>query len=141
MQNVTLKICFFFYTYVFISALVASFKMGHGYQGMYKINVQLNRGYYHAVLKIHQMMSGCTRKTTSYNTTLLPSVNTLIARGMLCGAKYTHHTFTPIIKKLITTTANKHPGKNSFIDKNIKNPTGIKLFISHKIATSPRTLS
>ena len=44
-----------------------------------------------------------------YNTTLLPSVNTLIARGMFCGAKYTHHTFTPIIKHLITTTANKHP--------------------------------
>ena len=36
-------------------------------------------------------------------TTLLPSVNTLIARGMSCGAKYTHHTFTPIIKHLITT--------------------------------------
>ena len=32
-----------------------------------------------------------------YNTTLLPSVNT-IARGMCCGAKYTHHTFTPTIK-------------------------------------------
>ena len=39
--------------------------------------------------------------------TLLPSVNTLIAWGMFCGAKYTHHTFTPIIKHLITTTANK----------------------------------
>ena len=47
---------------------------------------------------------------------LLPSVNTLIARGMFCGAKYTHHTFTPVIKHLITTTANKHPGKKSFID-------------------------
>ena len=33
-----------------------------------------------------------------YNTTLLPSGNTLIAREMFCGAKYTHHTFTPIIK-------------------------------------------
>ena len=50
--------------------------------------------------------------TIQYNTTLLPSVNTLIARGMFCGAKYTHHTFTPIIKHLITT-ANKHPGKKS----------------------------
>ena len=50
------------------------------------------------------------------NTTLLPSVNTLIARGMFCGAKYTHHTVIPIIKHLITTTANKHPGKKSFID-------------------------
>ena len=39
------------------------------------------------------------------NITLLPSVNTLIARGMFCGTKYTHHTFTPIIKHLITTTA------------------------------------
>ena len=51
-----------------------------------------------------------------YNITLLPSVNTLIAREMFCGAKYTHHTFTPIIKHLITPTANKHPGKKSFID-------------------------
>ena len=66
------------------------------------------------------------------NITLLP----LIARGMFCGAKYTHHTFTSIIKHKITTTANKHPGKKSFIDKNIKNPTGIKLCISHKTATS-----
>ena len=33
-----------------------------------------------------------------YNTTLSPSVST-ISRGMFCGAKYTHHTFTPIIKK------------------------------------------
>ena len=71
-----------------------------------------------------------------YNTSLLPSVNTLIARGMFCGAKYTHHTFTPILKHLITTTANKHPGKKSFIDKNMKTPTGIKLCISHKIAAS-----
>ena len=61
----------------------------------------------------------------------------LIAQGMFCGAKYTHHTFTPIIKHLIPTTANKHPGKKSFIDKNMKNPTGIKLCISHKIASSP----
>ena len=49
-----------------------------------------------------------------YNTTLLPSVNTLIARGMLCGAKYTHHTFTPIIKHLITTTANIKKYKKSW---------------------------
>ena len=33
------------------------------------------------------------------------------ARGMLFGAKYTHHTFTPIIKHLITTTANKNNKK------------------------------
>jgi len=44
-----------------------------------------------------------------YNITLLPSVSTLIARGLFCGAKYTHHTFIPIIKHLVTTTANKHP--------------------------------
>ena len=31
-----------------------------------------------------------------HNTTLLPNVNTLIARGMFCGAKYTHHTFIPL---------------------------------------------
>ena len=40
----------------------------------------------------------CAYNTTlQCNTTLLPSVNTL-ARGMFCGAKYTHQTFTPIIK-------------------------------------------
>ena len=55
-----------------------------------------------------------------YNITLLPSVNTLIARGMFCGAKYAHHTFTPIIKHLIITTANKLPGKKSFRDKNLR---------------------
>ena len=53
--------------------------------------------------------------TIQYNIILLPSVNTLIAWGMFCGAKYAHHTFTPIIKHLITTTANKHPGKKSFL--------------------------
>ena len=37
------------------------------------------------------------------------------------------------LKHLITTTANKHHCKKSFIDKNIKNPSGIKLCISHKI--------
>ena len=31
------------------------------------------------------------------NKTLLPSVNT-IALGLFCGARYTHHIFTPIIK-------------------------------------------
>ena len=36
-------------------------------------------------------------RTIQYNTTLLPSVNT-IARRMFSGAKYTHHTFTPVIK-------------------------------------------
>ena len=61
-----------------------------------------------------------SKQTIQYNITLLPSVNTLIARGMFCGAKYTHHTFTPIIKHLITKTANKHPGKRSFIDKNMR---------------------
>ena len=33
-----------------------------------------------------------------YNTTVLPSVNT-IAWQMFCGAKYIHLTFTPIIQK------------------------------------------
>ena len=33
----------------------------------------------------------------TYNTTLLPRVSTT-ALGMLCDARYTHHTFTPIIK-------------------------------------------
>ena len=36
--------------------------------------------------------------TVAHNTTLLPSVNTF-GRGMFCGAKYTHHTFSPIIKE------------------------------------------
>ena len=54
---------------------------------------------------------------------------------VFCTCTPAHHTFTPIIKQLITTTANKHPGKKSFIDKNMNNPTGIKLCISPKIAT------
>ena len=62
---------------------------------------------------------GPVLNTIQYNITLLPSVNTLIARGMFCGAKYTHHTSTPIIKHLITTTANKHPGKKTFIHKKV----------------------
>ena len=53
-----------------------------------------------------------------YNTIKL-YCQVLIARGMFCCAKYTHYTFTPIIKRLITT-ANKHPGKKSFIDKNMR---------------------
>ena len=57
-----------------------------------------------------------TSNSTTYNATLLPSVNTLIVRGLFCGAKYTHHTFTPIIKHLVTATANKHPGKKSVTD-------------------------
>ena len=59
-------------------------------------------------------------KQLQYNITLLPSVNTQTARGMFCCAKYTHHTFTPTIKHLNTTTANKHPGTKSFIDKNMR---------------------
>ena len=74
-------------------------------------------------------------KKTTTTKTLLPSVNTLIAQGIFCGAKYTHHTLSPIVKHLITT-ANKYPGKKSFIDKNMTNPTGIKLCISHQMATS-----
>ena len=59
------------------------------------------------------------------NITLLPSVKT-IALGIFCGAKYTHHTFSPVIKHhYITTTANKHPGKKSFIRKHMRNPTDI----------------
>ena len=37
------------------------------------------------------------KTSTQYNTTLLPSVNT-IALGIPYGAKYTNHKFTPIIK-------------------------------------------
>ena len=37
------------------------------------------------------------KNNTQYNISLLPSVNT-IARGMICGDKYTHHIFTPVIK-------------------------------------------
>ena len=46
---------------------------------------------------------------SQYNITFLPSVNTLIARVIFCSAKYTHHTFTPIIKHLITTTTATPP--------------------------------
>ena len=70
-----------------------------------------------------------------YNITLLPSVN-IIAQGMFCGSKYTHHTFTPIIKNIKLQQQQINILVKSFIDKNMKDPTGIKLCISHKIATS-----
>ena len=90
----------------------------------------------HAGLQVTTSFTQTAVGHNNNNITVLLNVNTLIARGLFCSAKYTHHTFTPIIKHLITTTANKHPGKKSFIDKNMKNPTGIKLCISHKMATS-----
>ena len=46
----------------------------------------------------HTFITGLYLYITIYNITLLPSFNTLTAPGMFCGAKYTHHTFTPIIK-------------------------------------------
>ena len=46
----------------------------------------------------------CTRNVLQYYTTLLPGVGTS-ALGMFCGAKYTHHTFTPVIKHLYIITA------------------------------------
>ena len=73
-----------------------------------------------SILLTSKIRDGAAFLTIRYNITLLPSVNTLTARGMICGAKYTHHTFTPIIKHLITTTANKHSGKKSLIDNNMR---------------------
>ena len=61
-------------------------------------------------------------------TTLLPSVNTL-ALEMFRGAKYTHHAFMPIIKHL---NYNSKQTSRSYINKIMKNPTDIKLCISHK---------
>ena len=57
------------------------------------------------IIKHEMILAVTVYVNIQYNITLLPSVNTLIARGMFCGAKYTHHTVTPIIKHLITTTA------------------------------------
>ena len=68
---------------------------------------------------MYNTYNGQNKKVTIRYITLLPSVNTLIAQEMFCGAKYTHHTFAPIIKHLIPT-ANKHPGKKSFTDKNMR---------------------
>ena len=64
-----------------------------------------------------------TYYNTNYNTTLLPNVITITV-GMFCDAKYTHHTFMPIVKhQYSTTTANsKHLSKKSFINKYMKNP-------------------
>ena len=53
--------------------------------------------------------------TIQYNIALLPSVNTLIARGMLCGAKYTHHTFTAIMKHLITNAQPSEKAEAPFL--------------------------
>ena len=50
-----------------------------------------------------------------YNTTLLPDVNT-IALEMFCGARFAHHTFTPVMKHHSTTTTTNVGVKNA-IDK------------------------
>ena len=42
--------------------------------------------------------------------TLLPSVSAVVL-GMFCGAKYTHHTFMPVVKHETTTAS----GKKSFL--------------------------
>ena len=42
----------------------------------------------------------------SYNTTLLRNDNT-VTQGMFSSAKYTHHTFTPIIKTLLNYNSSK----------------------------------
>ena len=77
-------------------------------------------------------VEGCVTCTRTHNTALLPSVNTT-ALGMFCGAKYTHHTFMPIITHhLITTTANKKVEVKGHSQINTRNPTDIKLCISHK---------
>ena len=41
--------------------------------------------------------SSTVQISVTKTTTLLPSVHT-IALGLFCGARYTHHIFTPIIK-------------------------------------------
>ena len=67
---------------------------------------------------------GQTGSRTVYNTTLLPSVNTLIARGMFCGAKYTHHTFTPITLIPLASITLTHP--RSYALKTLKtSPPGL----------------
>ena len=49
-----------------------------------------------------------------YNTTLLPSVNT-IALGMFCGAKYTRYTFTPNHKTSLNYNSKQtSPGKKTW---------------------------
>ena len=54
---------------------------------------------------------------------------------MFRGAKYTHHTFTPVIKHhYITTTANT--GKKSFINKYMRNPADINYAYPIKTASS-----
>ena len=70
--------------------------------------------------KQHKLQYKLLYSQVQYNTTLLPSVNT-IALGMFCGAKYIHHTLTPIIKHY-TTTNIKHRSKKSFINKHMRNP-------------------
>ena len=72
---------------------------------VFKNLIYISRSISHDRLRGHETI--IQLYNTTYNTPLLPSVNT-IALGMFCGAKFTHHTLTPIIKHhQITTTANK----------------------------------
>ena len=85
-------------------------------------NRNLVRTHTHTHTRTHARTHARTRARahthTHYSTTLLPNI------------KYTHDTFTPITKHYkIATTANKRPGKTSFINKYVRNPTDIKLCI------------
>ena len=66
-----------------------------------------------------------------YNTALLLSANTT-ALEMFCGAKYTPHAFTPIIKEHLNYYNSKHRGENSLTSKYMRNATDIKLYISYQ---------
>ena len=74
------------------------------------------------------------RRTIQYNF-IAKCQYTDCTRNVLWCQVHSSHIYSKL-KHLITTTANKHHCKKSFTDKNMKNPTGIKLCISHKIATS-----
>ena len=56
---------------------------------------ELNNG--DTQLRKYVMQEDNERSSYNNNTTLLPSVST-VALEMVCGARYTHHTFTPILK-------------------------------------------
>ena len=68
-------------------------------------------------------------------TTLLPCFN-IIAEGMFCGVKSTHHALTRIIKPAtgsVTTCKSNHWGEMSLVNKSMRNSTNINgCSLSHK---------
>ena len=85
--------------------------------------------------KNHRMLTHTAgQDTVQHSTTLWPSVNTT-AQGMFCGAKYTHHTFTPIIKHHYNSKQTSRSRCNKSHHRMLTHTAGRDVTKSHRMST------